>query len=127
MCMFVYVCKCARVCVCVCVCVCVRACVMVLLHCLLVSCSKVLQSCAQISIGEAKREAGSLRPETAKPVCACVNAVKLLSCLLEYVVEEDQEGLWVLRCDCILNNLNQRRVARDAQEAAIAPVLSLLN
>jgi hypothetical protein len=108
MCMFVYVSTCVHVCVCVCVCVCgvfdddddddddaLSA----------GSCSKVLQSCAQISIGEAKREAGSLRPETAKPVCACVNAVKLLSCLLEYVVEEDQEGSWVLRCDYILINL----------------------
>ena len=33
----------------------------------------------------------------AKPVCACVNAGKLLSCLLEYVVEENQESSWALR------------------------------
>ena len=94
MCMFV--CVCVSVCLCVCLCV-MTMMMMVLVYCLLVSCLKVSRSCAQTKHPLGERTVKGGWQSQAKPVCACVNAGKLLSCLLEYVVEENQESSWALR------------------------------
>jgi len=95
---------CMFVCVCVCVCVCVLVCVLVcddddddgvgVRSAVLMFKSITKLRANKTSVGG--EEKGGWQSQ-AKPVCACVNAGKLLSCLLEYVVEENQESSWALR------------------------------